>query len=128
MKLTINRIFDLTPMELAQALSEEMNVKLPAACETPEDLDVCGHKLIELTSNSTTLNEWATMASLKKRMLKRSADVSKSLVEDAIDRENVLVAYRDNMREKYQALSRLITIKQQKNQELLMPGYRKEQG
>ena len=59
----------------------------------------------------------AITAKVKKRHIKRN-DGSKRDAEDALSREEIFNTYAEIMKTAYNAISRMITIKQQINEEL----------
>ena len=59
----------------------------------------------------------AQIARMRKRALKRSG-ADKFTVEDALTREEIFTNYAEIMKAAYQAASRMITVKQEINEEL----------
>lgn len=108
------------PREFSLWLRKEFIEDIPLTFDTYEDLQKIGNLI------GVTANRYAYLASLLSytkavtRQLKRSE--CKSTYEDMVDRKEAIQNAVDTLKLQYQSLSRLITIRQEINQELRMNG------
>ena len=117
--MTQEEIFQTDPMELMNIISDRCRLEIPPSIDTVEEMEMAGKLLSKCMSEYSYFTNMALMAKLRKRMLKRMK-VPKEEVEDALSREEIFMNYADIMKFAYNTVSRMITVKQQVNDELRM--------
>lgn len=115
--LSIEEIFSMPPEDLIQIVAEYFQVEIPPYVDTIEDMEQAGRLLGQCASNYSYLLNMAMTAKIRKRHIKRDGE-SKQSAEDALSREEIFNTYAEIMKTAYNAISRMITIKQQINEEL----------
>lgn len=114
---SMEELLSMPPEELMAAASNRFKLDLPPSIDTVDNLN----KLVKLMSKSISeysyLINMAQIARMRKRALKRSG-ADKFTVEDALTREEIFTNYAEIMKAAYQAASRMITVKQEINEEL----------
>lgn len=126
MNLSQNNVFTMDPIALADALEVEMYIPIPPTCETPDEMRQMGKLLALSMQRYSYLSNLAIMARLKKRALKQSG-ADKNEIDNALAREEVLSQMAENLKMTYNAVSRIISVKQEINKELSMTDFRKDQ-
>ena len=107
--------------ELVETLNEECRIEVPDFIQQPELTAYAGTLLARCTSLYSYLSSLSIMLKLYKRGLK-AKHAEKDVIEDAMSREDVLKTYADIVKQTYSAISRMVTIKQQLNEELRLTG------
>lgn len=125
MNLSQNNVFTMDPIALADALEVEMFIAIPPSCETPEEMRKMGKLLGLSIQRYSYLSNLAIMARLKKRALKQ-AGADKLEIDNALAREEVLSQMAENLKMTYNAISRIISVKQEINKELSMTDCRRD--
>lgn len=115
--LSIEDIFSMPPEELIQVISENFQVNIPPYVDSIEDMEQAGRLLGVCASNYSYLINMAMAAKIRKRRVKRDG-ASKQEAEDALSREKIFSTYAEIMKTSYNSISRMITIKQEINEEL----------
>lgn len=115
--LTIAQILVTPPEELIYLVQARCQLKIPPTVETVEDMQVIGQLLSQSASEYSYLSTMAMIAKLRKRQLKREG-ADKKECEDALSREEIFQHFAGIMKATYDAASRMITVKQQVNEEL----------
>lgn len=90
---------------------------MPPCVDSIEDMERAGRLLGQCASNYSYLLNMAMAAKIRKRHIKRIGE-NKQETEDALSREEIFNTYAEIMKTAYNAISRMITIKQQINEEL----------
>lgn len=116
----IDELLSMEPLGLLNLLKEEFDRDVPEIIETTEDLRLAGRALGILAADYSYLTQLAVYAKLDVREKKRSDPKNKEAVEDAIDRKSVIEAFLNGADMRYKAVSRMLTTKQQINEELRM--------
>lgn len=115
--LSIEDIFSMAPEELIQSVSEYFKVEIPPYVDSINDMERAGRLLGQCASNYSYLLNMAMAAKIRKRHIKRDGG-SKQDAEDALSREEIFNTYAEIMKTSYNAISRMITVKQEINEEL----------
>lgn len=115
--LSIEDIFSMDPESLIQTVSEHFQVEIPPYVDSIEDMANAGRLLGQCASNYSYLLNMAMAAKIRKRHIKRDGG-SRQEAEDALSREEIFNTYAEIMKTAYNAISRMITIKQEINEEL----------
>lgn len=116
---TINEIFAMPPEQLLMEMHENFKTTIPISIETIRDMENAGRLLGRYASEYSYLSNMAMLAKLKKRTLKQDK-ADKKIIEDALSREEIFSNFADIAKSSYNAISRMITVKQQINDELKM--------
>lgn len=113
-------ILSMDTNELTEWLFDNFIKNIPCSIETVEDLNNAGMLLSELTNKYTYVESMAIYAKNAVREEKRKGPENKSNYEDMIDRRDTLQEVARILNMQYQAVSRMITVKQEVNKELNM--------
>lgn len=117
-----NNIAETDPEELLKSMKENFTTKLPVQVESVEDLQNAQKLLSKLASQYSFLTAVAVEVKGIKRRIKRDK-AAKEKVDDMMEREEILTAYCDSVKMNYNAVSRMITIRQQIYDEYKMDKY-----
>ena len=117
-----NNIAETDPEELLKSMKENFTTKLPVQVESVEDLQNAQKLLSKLASQYSFLTAVAVEIKGIKRRMKRDK-AAKEKVDDMMEREEILTAYCDSVKMNYNAVSRMITIRQQIYDEYKMDKY-----
>lgn len=115
---TYAEILGMEPKELVMWLSNTFYVNLPLKILTAEEMYNASELLIILTNQYSYLNELLSYAKIVTREVKRDCD--KETYEDMVDRKNAIENKLSIVKQQYNSLSRLVTIKIETNKELMM--------
>lgn len=114
---SMEELFSMPPEELMAAASNRFKLDLPPSIDTVDNLNKLAKLMSKSISEYSYLINMAQIARMRKRALKRSG-ADKFTVEDALTREEIFTNYAEIMKAAYQAASRMITVKQEINEEL----------
>ena len=114
---SMEELLSMPPEELMAAASNRFKLDLPPSIDTVDNLNKLAKLLSKSISEYSYLINMAQIARMRKRALKRSG-ADKFTVEDALTREEIFTNYAEIMKAAYQAASRMITVKQEINEEL----------
>lgn len=117
--INLNQLLNLPPKILLEWLEKNFVFDLQPSVETVEDMQAASLRLSEYTSWYVYLTQLEMNANIAKRMAKRDGK-TKEEIEDATAREQYLSTYADLSKRAIDTTSRMVTIKQQINQELRM--------
>jgi hypothetical protein len=112
-------IFKLEPEELLYWLNQNFNDDVPIALNTTQELKDAGELLGKLMNVYSYLNSLSLHARLQVRNLKKNKS-EKEEIDKAIDRKEILSSYADTIKLRYNAVSRMITVRKQVEDELKM--------
>lgn len=115
---TYAEILGMEPKELVMWLSNTFYVNLPLKILTAEEMYNASELLMILTNQYSYLNELLSYAKIVTREVKRDCD--KETYEDMVDRKNAIENKLSIVKQQYNSLSRLVTIKIETNKELMM--------
>lgn len=107
------------PFHLMELFQEEFGYEIPETIDTIEDMRNAGKLLGRLANSYSYLMQLSSYAKLDVRIARRNKE-NKEKIDDAIDRKNVIDTFAESVGMKYKAISRMLTIKQQINEELKM--------
>ena len=113
-------ILNMNSNELIKYLFETYIENIPCSIETVEDLNNAGYLLSQLTNKYAYVESMAIYTKNAVREEKRKGPENKSNYEDMIDRRDTLQEVAKILNMQYQAVSRMITVKQEVNKELNM--------
>ena len=114
---SMEELLSMPPEELMAAASNRFKLDLPPSIDTVDNLNKLAQLMSKSISEYSYLLNMAQIARMRKRALKRSG-ADKFTVEDALTREEIFTNYAEIMKAAYQAASRMITVKQEINEEL----------
>ena len=114
---SMEELLSMPPEELMAAASNRFKLDLPPSIDTVDNLNKLAKLMSKSISEYSYLINMAQIARMRKRTLKRSG-ADKFTVEDALTREEIFTNYAEIMKAAYQAASRMITVKQEINEEL----------
>ena len=114
---SMEELLSMPPEELMAAASNRFKLDLPPSIDTVDNLNKLAKLMSKSISEYSYLINMAQIARMRKRALKRSG-ADKFAVEDALNREEIFTNYAEIMKAAYQAASRMITVKQEINEEL----------
>jgi hypothetical protein len=114
-------IFKLDPTKLANLMQEGFSFTIPFNEEdiSIHDLSYMQALIVKAGNAFPYLAYLNSLAKIQVRKAKREK-LSKEEIEDAIDRKEVISNITESVNMQYNAISRLITVKQQINEELKM--------
>lgn len=116
--LNINDLLSFSPMDLAQILNDTFIFDILCQIETEQELNEVG-KMLAITSNQYSfLTSMLSIAKVNVRKYKRAK--AKTSYEDAVDKRDIISYTVDAVKLRHKTLSRLITVKQERNNELNM--------
>jgi hypothetical protein len=116
---TYEDISQMSPRDLAIWLNNNYLIEIPTTLETCEDLKKAGVLLGKLTNVYSYIISMTTFAKLSVREAKRKK-LDKELIDDCMDRKNVLEDFANTLKLQYTAISRMITVKKQIDDEMKM--------
>lgn len=118
-----DELFGLDPYELTELLNEEFGYHLiveDGMIESADDLKAAGILMTRLANAFPYLAYLSSIAKIKVRQAKRDKNIKKDEIDDAIDRKEAISNITEAVNMQYNAISRLVTVKQQINEELKM--------
>lgn len=111
-------LLTLPPRALNDFLSRNFNERIPQDVATVDDMIFARKTMLRLTAEYSYLMELSSCAKVMVREARRTG--SKEEWEDMVDRRDIIQNEVSALLQKYQALSRAVTIKQECNKELNM--------
>ena len=115
--MTSKELMEMSPMDLNAFLQKSYRIEIPEAINNADDLKKAGELLSKYSSLYSYFSQMALTAKIMKRNYK-AEKADKNIVNDALSREEILSLYADLMKQSYNTISRLITIKLAVNEEL----------
>lgn len=112
-------ILSLDPEDLLQWLNSTFLEDIPIAINNTEDLKKAGVLLGKLTNIYSYLVSLSMFAKLKVREAKKDKE-NKENIDKAIDRKEIINSYADIIKCQYNAVSRMVTVKKQIDEEMKM--------
>lgn len=116
---TVPEILAEDPYKLMELFQAEYNFDIPETLDSVEDLKHAGRLLGQLANTYSYIAQLSVYAKISVRTAKRNKE-DKNSVDDAIDRKAVIETFAETIEMQYRAVSRMLTIKQQINEELKM--------
>lgn len=116
---SIAEILSEDPFRLLELLREEYDYEIPEIIDSIDDLRKAGFLIGRLANTYSYMAQLSSYAKIAVRNAKKEKR-SKNEIDDAIDRKSVIDTFTSTIEMKYKAVSRLLTIKQQINEELKM--------
>lgn len=117
--ITYSNLLNMKPKDLMIWIEKNYSCDIPTVIETVDDLKNAGVLLGKLTNIYSYLMSMATFAKLSVRESKKMG-LTKDEVNDCIDRRDILDNYAATVKMQYTAISRMITVKKQIDEEMKM--------
>lgn len=117
---TYSEIFNMDPFELNTWLIEEFPCEIPICIDSLDEFTRIGNLLGELTNKYTYLASVLTFLKIEVKNSKRNGKGPD--VDDMMLRRDAFQTMTDIVKQQYNAVSRIITVKQEINNELKMLG------
>lgn len=111
---------ELPPNELLKVLSDTFIIDIPEDFESIEVLRGVSTMMSEAVNQYSFLVQLYCFAKLKTRQAKRLGASAKTEYEDLVDRKEIIKNVLDAVLLRYKVLSRMLTAKQEINNELNM--------
>lgn len=109
------------PDKLSETLIVAYMQQVPTRIESPDDLNQIGNLLGELTNIRTYLTGIHTRLQAEARIMKRDKEHKKE-AEDMAIRRDIVAAAMENVKDQYEACSRMLTAHKMQVDELRMLG------
>ena len=116
---TVSEILSEDPVELLNLFKSEYNYQIPETLDSIQDLKQAGRLIGKLMNAYSYMAQLSVYAKIAVRDAKRNK-LSKDEIDTAIDRKAVIDVFVETLSMQYKAISRVLTIKQQINEELKM--------
>ena len=123
MEITNNdEILHMKPIELQNWLTKEFELtkNIPTDISTVEDMENASHMISLFTNRLSYLTALGVYAKMYVREEKRKGKENKEKSDDMIDRQYAIDKAADIVKQQYNTVSRMITVKQEINKELFM--------
>ena len=118
-QVSVSDLFSMEPLALAEYLQSHFALMVPFSLTTPEDLKRASEILSSAANSYSFLSNMRIMARVQKRALKRKKE-STEKIEDMLAREELFENQAAVVKQVYEATSRMVTVKQQIDQEMKM--------
>lgn len=118
-QVSVSDLFSMEPLALAEYLQSHFALMVPFSLTTPEDLKRASEILSSAANSYSFLSNMRIMARVQKRALKRKKE-SAEKIEDMLAREELFENQAAVVKQVYEATSRMVTVKQQIDQEMKM--------
>ena len=118
--MTYQELVEMDPLKLMDWLTQNYTVEIPIQLNTVEDMERAGKLLGVLAGNYAYLNTLVSYAKVAVREEKRKGTGNKVSSENMITKRDAIQSFADSQKILYQAISRMITVKQEINEELHM--------
>ncbi len=112
-------ILTLEPADLLIWLNDNFLENIPTSITNIDDLKRSGELLGKLTNIYSYLLSLSLFAKLKVREAKKDK-TNKEEIDKAIDRRDIISTYADTIKCQYNAVSRMVTVKKQIDDEIKM--------
>ena len=116
---TVTDLMGMEPMELAEYLGRMYSITIPLTLTDANDLKLASEILSTAANAYSFLSNMRIIARVQKRALKRQRESAKE-IEDMLAREEIFENQAAVVKQAYETVSRMVTIKQQIDQELKM--------
>lgn len=118
-RYSVDDIMSMEPKDLMEYLVGNFSINIPTSITTAEDLRMAAEILSRSYSYYSFLSNMRLTAKMQKRALKRQKESSEE-IEKMLMREELFEMQAGIAKHAYDTVSRMVTIKQQINQELKM--------
>lgn len=115
----MDKWMEMPPLELNEYLQKNYKIEIPPAIHTADDLKHAAELLAKYSSLYSYFSQMALTSKILKRNLKAEKK-DKQQINDALSREEIFGMYADLLKQAYNTISRMVTIKLAVNEELKM--------
>ena len=115
---SVDQYLQMNPRDLASVLAATFIYDVPESIDTADDMSEIGKMLSNTSNQYSFLNSLLSLSKIHCREAKRLG--VKSTYEDAVDKREIINNTVESVKVRYKTLSRMITIKQEINNELKM--------
>ena len=122
--VNIFTIAQMNPEELVQYLIGAYAKEIPSAMETQEDLSNANIMLGQIANEKTFLYSLLAYLKTRARTERGKGKENKNTAEEMAMRRDAVELVLEAVKNQYDAVSRMLTVKQMKNDELKMSGDR----
>lgn len=112
-------ILSLAPEDLLSWLQDNFMEDIPTSVTSVEELKKAGEMLGKLTNIYSYLVSMSLFAKLKIREARKNKD-DKEEIDKCVDRKEIISSFADTIKCQYNAISRMITVKKQIDDEMKM--------
>lgn len=112
-------ILESDPEELYNWIQERFIEEIPTSLETPDELILAGNRLGELTNIYSYLMSLVSIVNVYVKESKRKK-IDKEVIDSFMEIREILQNSSDIIKMQYTAISRMITVKKQANDEINM--------
>lgn len=116
---TTEQMLKLEPDVLLKYLTENYTVDMPISIDTKEQVKKASEEMAKASAYYAFLTPLKLQANILKRVLKNKKE-DKILIEDMLVRETIIDAHMSVMRQSYDTISRLFTIRYKEQEEIRM--------
>lgn len=116
--LQITELINMDALEFVDYLAASFSYDIPTEITTVEEASLAGVLLAELSNNFSYLLTISSYLKIYIRMAKAEKDMKTA--NDYIDKKNAVDAFAEAMKQQYNAISRMITIRSDNMKELNM--------
>lgn len=118
-------LYEISVENLNKWLDKKFYITIPRGLETISDMQEAGRLLGQLSNDYAYLAMLLSYAKMFVRAEKRKGKDFKASYEDMIDKRDIIDEMTSVVKMQYQAISRMITVKQEIQEELNMSKYQK---
>lgn len=122
--MNCNEYLAMSPDELLKVLSDTFIVEVPKTIDNADALNDVSAMMSDAINQYSFLVQLYCLSKIDTRRYKRMGKEAKLEYEDSVDRKEIIKYVLDAVLLRYKALSRMITIKQEVNNELNMSDIR----
>lgn len=118
---TTQEMLEMDPAELLKYLTENYVIKIPLSIETKEQVERASEEMAKASAYYVFFSPLKLQANLMKRILKKQK-ADKDAVDNMLVRETIFDSQMSVMKQSYDTISRLFTIRHREQDELRMMG------
>lgn len=118
---TASQMLDMEPEKLLEYLTNNYIVKIPLAIENFEQAKKASEEMAKASAYYVFFSPLKLQANMLKRILKKQK-ADKDLIDDMLVRETIFESQMAVMKQSYDTISRLFTIRHREQDELKMMG------
>ena len=116
--LSYDQVCTMDLLDVVKDMNHEFCIEIPTQIDSLEEMSSAGTMLGDLTNEYTYMVALLAMMKATVRIAKRK--FPKEQYEDLVGKRDAVSDIVDLLKQQYQAISRMITVKQEINQELYM--------
>lgn len=117
--MTNYQLLEMDPVELVDWLESEYLIELPTDVNSLDEMNKAGMLLGKLANTYSYLKILSAYAKLNVRRAKQQKS-NKEKIDEAVDRREIFETFADTIKLQYTAVSRMITVRKQMDEESKM--------